>query len=128
MPEFMHNRGLNFKTNWKMPIKEPIFVYDPADLLVFETIWHAERYIEPIDAKDGIYFDAEGQILKASTEKDIKGFERTIIRENDFVQYNKVELQRIIMETLEYVNYSRQELRSKTFQELLVEILKFKTE
>ena len=111
-----------------MPIKEPIFAYDPADLLVFETVWKAERYIEPIDADDSIYFDDEGQILKASVENDNKGIERTIIRETNAPQYNKVKLRQIIVDTLEYVNYSKQELENKTFPELLEEIIKFKTE
>jgi hypothetical protein len=124
----MRSKELSFDEIWKMPILEPIFIYDPVDLLVFETIWQAERYIEPIDANDGIYFDAAGQILKVSIEKDLKGIARTTIGENDLVQYNKVELQRIIIDTLEYVNYSRTELESKTFAELLTEILKFKTE
>lgn len=111
-----------------MAITEPIFAYDPADLLVFETVRKAERYIEPIDAKDNKYFDADGQILTVLIEKDFKGIERTIIKESDAPQYDKTELRRIILDTLEYVNYSRQEIENKTFSELIDEILKFKTE
>lgn len=111
-----------------MSIKEPIFVYEPADLLVFETIWKAERYVEPCDAKDSFYFDAEGQILKVSIEKDIRGIEHTKISENDAAQYDKDELKQLIIDTLEYMNYSREELENTTFPELLKEILKFKRE
>lgn len=111
-----------------MAITEPIFVYDPADLLVFETIWKAERYVEWADADDNIYFDAEGQILKSSVEKNSRGVEQTRIRESNAPQYDKARLRQIIVDALEYVNYPGQELDNKSFSELTAEILKFKTE
>lgn len=83
-----------------MSIKEPIFVYDPADLLVFETVSKAERYVEPADAFDSIYFDANGQILNASIEKDTIGIDHTKITENNSPTYDKNVLRRIIEDTL----------------------------
>lgn len=111
-----------------MSIKEPVFVYEPNTLLVFENIWKAERYVEPCDANDSIYFDADGQILKVSIEKDNRGIEHTKIYENEVAQYDKDQLRQLIIEKLEHLNYSRQKLENKTFPQLFTEILKFKKE
>jgi formylmethanofuran dehydrogenase subunit E len=109
-------------------MKKPIFAYEPDDLMVFETVWKAERYIEPPDVNNRIYLDAEGKILTALVEEDSRGIERVIIIENSNSPYQPDELERIIKSSLQYLNYSEQELENKSLPELVIEILKYKTE
>lgn len=49
-------------------MKAPIFIYEPGDLLVFETLESARSYLEPADVKNTIAraFDAEGRKLSLS--------------------------------------------------------------
>lgn len=61
-------------------MKEPIIVADSGDILIFESLTKAERFLEPHiidDAKQRIY-DSEGRLLKFTTEKGIRA-ERAIL-------------------------------------------------
>jgi hypothetical protein len=46
-------------------MKPPIIVNDNGDLLAFDTVEKAERYLEPQDVReDNELFDGEGRVLK----------------------------------------------------------------
>jgi hypothetical protein len=55
-------------------MKLPIFLYDNGDISIFQSVVHAENYIESPDILDNEYivFDADGIPLKLSTSKQAK--------------------------------------------------------
>ncbi len=112
-------------------MSKPVIYYDEADgCIIFESAEKAGRYIEPIDFKDGngVFYDSEGRILKASIVIDSRGIENTVVEYNDDNNFNKPVLKEILIDLLEYVNYSRKELEKMELSALVKESLKFKTE
>jgi len=109
-------------------MRPPIFVYEPNDLDVFESVEAAERYIEPIDVKNDefTFFDSEGRVLNASVVIDTKGIERTVIDDTED-QFNKSELKRILVDFLMYLGYSESELSGLQLSQLVCESLKYQT-
>ena|SRR5215204_1884251 len=109
-------------------MKPPIFVYEPADLSVFESIAAAELGVEPIDVRNNefLYYDAEGRILEASVVTDERGIERTLITGSD--AFNKPGLKHALVEFFSALHYSRPELENMELFELVNESLKFTTE
>jgi hypothetical protein len=49
-------------------IKTPILSFDGYDVMVFETVEAAERFVEPPDVDDGVTYDAEGRLLAFETD------------------------------------------------------------
>lgn len=47
-------------------ITPPLFIHEGGDLMIFETIDDAVRYIEPVDVIEGVYvgYDSQGMLLK----------------------------------------------------------------
>ena len=118
-------------------MKTPIFVYEPDNLSVFDEVWKAERYIEPADVNEGIYFfyDSEGLILESLVIQNDKGIEKCVIKEPQEKIYNPKELKSIIIDTLEYLgeiyphlDYSRSYLENIKLSELVLESLKYTKE
>ncbi len=62
-------------------MKTPIFIYEPDDLIIFETIADAQSYLEAPDIVGGIYkaFDAEGRLLRLNTTNEKKMYRKKII-------------------------------------------------
>ena len=52
-------------------MKPPIFIYEPVDLNVFQSVKSAQSWLEPIDVESGIYaaFDSEGKKLNVKVIK-----------------------------------------------------------
>ena len=48
----------------------PLYLWDPDDLCIFNSIEEAQSWLEPIDVKNGVRFayDAEGRRLKVEVE------------------------------------------------------------
>lgn len=118
-------------------MKPPIFVYEPADLSVFDEVWKAERYIEPPDVKEGIYFfyDSEGLVLESVVIKDDRGIEQCVIKKPQEETYIPDKLKSIIIDNLECLgeiyprlNYSRSYLENLELRELVLESLKYSKE
>ena len=112
-------------------MNKPVIYYDDRDgCNIFESAEKAGRYIEPIDFKNGngVFYDSEGRILKASIVVDSRGIENTVVEYNEEDSFNKSELREILIDLLEYANYSRQTLDEMELFSLVEESLKFKTE
>ena len=50
----------------------PVFIYEPVDMNVYETVESAELSLEAIDVNDNVYtgYDADGRLLKLIAEQD----------------------------------------------------------
>lgn len=66
-------------------MRAPIFVDENGDLMAFDSVLDAARYLEPVDVKAGVYvaFDARGCRLQLAVEGVGAGHgqERVAIRE-----------------------------------------------
>lgn len=111
-------------------MKEPIIIYENGSMDIFESVKKAELKIEPIDVKNGefIYYDSEARILQAFVVKDSRGIERTVITDSEEEKINNSELEKILIDFLEYLDYQRQELEKMELSSLVRESLKFKTD
>jgi hypothetical protein len=117
-------------------MKPPIFVYDPGDLDVFESVELAERYIEAIDVKKNlyVYLDADGRKLTASVYKDKRGVELCSITEPTEAVFDEELLMKLIIDMLGHISrvhpkigYSEETLTKMSLGELVKESLRFKT-
>jgi len=110
-------------------MKPPIFVYEPDDLDVFESLDSAQLKVEPIDVKDNafLYFDSEGTILEASVVRDHRGIELTVIHESNPTEFNQPALTRILKDFLIALDYPSDQLDAMPLPELVMESLKYKT-
>jgi len=108
-------------------MKPPIFVYEPNDLDVFESVRLAERYLEPPDVLDGAYsaYDSEGRLLKLGVSDD--GM-RVVIHPGEPVPEHAQELRAAIIVLLSAVGVSRQWLDSASLPDLVHKALEYKTE
>jgi hypothetical protein len=59
-------------------MRPPIFLWEPNDLLVFDSVEKAEAFVEPPDVKAGIAYDAEGRLLAFEANG-----RRTLLRERE---------------------------------------------
>ena len=110
-------------------MKPPIFVYEPHDLTIFESLENTERYIEPPEVKNGklSFYDSDGRILEGSVYIDGRGIELCRISEGKECKFVPDELREIISSSLELLGYSREELDRMDLSRLSEESLKFKT-
>ncbi len=55
-------------------IEIPIFLYEPNDLSVFDSLESAKRYAEPIDVINNVYtaYDAKGRLRKLEVQNNGK--------------------------------------------------------
>jgi len=55
-----------------VPLREPVFAVEGADVIVFQTVPEAESYLEGQDVEDNVYefYDADGTEYQLATEKD----------------------------------------------------------
>jgi len=112
--------------DFSMPeIAEPIFIYQPVDLMVFETVSFAERYLEPKDTmdEDYEYFDSEGRILEASVVQDSKRMQRILIEPTE--RFDREKLQRILVAFLCFHGYSQSDVSSWDLRSLATASLRF---
>jgi uncharacterized protein (DUF3820 family) len=114
-------------------MKEPIICFnrDEHSTLIFESVFKAERYVEPIDIKIGnnVFYDSEGKILEGSVITDPRGIERTLISEIANNKFDKYELKRVLIDLIEdYLDFSRKQLEEMELFLVVKEALKFKTE
>jgi hypothetical protein len=45
-------------------MRPPIFVWEPNDLMAFDSVEAAERFVEPFDADEGEVYDSDGRRLR----------------------------------------------------------------
>ena len=109
---------------------------DEAELFIFENVWYAERYLEPIDIEDGIFYNSKGMVLSATTLKDSKGIEHVVINQTGTNIFKATELKEQLVNYLEIVNsshpdiieHTRPDLEKKSLSSLVELSLRLKTE
>jgi len=72
-------------------MRPPIFVWEPNDLLVFDSVDRAEAFTEPPDIDVGTAYDAEGRLLVFETDG-----RRTFLREREPEPTHEQELRNAI--------------------------------
>jgi hypothetical protein len=104
----------------------PIIIYNFGDVLIFETVEKAERYIEPIDIDNNEYiaYDSEGRLLRLI----VRSRNRVHIEATEAEPNHADEVRKILIDFLAYVGLLRDRLLNATLQDLIVEGLKYKTE
>ncbi|MEO8572550.1 MAG: hypothetical protein ABI481_01165 [Pyrinomonadaceae bacterium] len=110
-------------------MKAPIFVYEPNDLGVFESVHDAELKVETYDVRDEsfFYYDADGQILAASVVKGDDGIERTVIHETAEKLFDEEGLREILLDFLIAVGQSKFDLDHLTLEELAARTIEYST-
>jgi hypothetical protein len=124
-------------------VKTPLFVYEPVDLLVFETVDSMRSYLEPIDVEKGVAlaFDATGRRLTidlrgSSTPSKIFGLfnshsPQPVIHIEASEESDPQQLRQILIEFMsddglpESRRESRELLKSLSLEQLAGKALKF---
>jgi hypothetical protein len=98
-------------------MKPPIFIYEPVDLNVFQSVEVAQSWLEPIDVEAGTYsaFDSEGKKLnlKVIKSKEAAGrwlfFFKKYYNESIFIEdsgeKSPEKLKEILLEFLSYPKF-----------------------
>src|SRR5918995_77353 len=68
-------------------MRPPIFLWEPNDLLAFDSAERAEAFVEPPDVQAGVVFDADGRLLAFETDG-----RRTFLRERESEPRHEQEL------------------------------------
>jgi hypothetical protein len=107
----------------------PIFVVDSGDVLIFESVEKAERYLEPIDFKQGgcPIYDSEGCLIQAIITKN-KYVERIHLKAVDSEPPHLNELRESLIEFLKQVTKEGDVLNCITLNEAVKKSLQFKIE
>ena len=104
-------------------MKPPIYVYEPCDLSVFTSVEEAERWIEAVDVRNGVYsfFDAEGKMLQGTVFTDSRGIELCRISEQNDAAIAQEELRGILIHSLDHIGKDRGALELMTMEALVRE-------
>ena len=105
-------------------IKPPIIVDESGDTCVFESLFYAERYLEPIDVEDNVYvaFDSVGRLLRLlPTTPNIT------IEAAEEVPNHAERVRELLIKFLENCRSTEPNLTSLTLAELAQKSLAYKT-
>lgn len=105
-------------------IKTPIFLDESGDVLVFESVEYAERYIEPIDVANDEYvgYDSEGRLLHLM----VTDRRRVSICSAEPDPEHSDELRRILVRFLAYLGESESWLSKASLQDLVTKMIEHK--
>jgi hypothetical protein len=76
-------------------VKPPLFIWEPNDLMAFESAEALEAFVEPPDVDAGRAFDATGRLLSVKAEGT-----RTIVRDAEAVVSHQDELRSALVTAL----------------------------
>ncbi len=105
-------------------ITPPIIVDEQGTATVFESVEDAERYLEPIDVRNGEYvaYDSEGRLLRLLPTSP-----RITIENADLEPHHANEVRELLVRLLSYTGVPVEILRSESLQELVARSLEYKT-
>lgn len=108
----------------------PIIADDDGDVLFFESVESAERYIEPIDVRDKalLIFDSEGRLLQASSVKVSRFRQRVVLSAVDDTPQHEAELRATIVRFLSRVGQPADVLEASPLAELIERMSAFKVD
>lgn len=93
-------------------MKPPLFVWEPNDLMAFESVEGLEAYVEPPDVDTGRAFDATGRLLSVTAEGT-----RTVVRDAEVVASHQDELRTALVTAL--TEAEGDSVRSASLEELV---------
>ena len=104
-------------------------MFEDANVDIFKTLFDAERYLEPIDAKfgDHLILDSEGMVLISNAVKNSKGFEVTSISESMPLRFDKPKLKQVLRMFLKQLKYSEQHIAELDLPALVKVAIKHNT-
>jgi hypothetical protein len=107
-----------------------VIAYEHGDVLIFDSIDGAERYVEPIDVENDeyIFYNGRAQLLTAVVVKNPKGYKRVKIQTPSTGPSSEPELRKILTRLLSFEGYDEDNLLDKTLNTLIRESLKFRRE
>jgi hypothetical protein len=102
----------------------PIIVDERGTATVFESVDYAERYLEPIDVKNGEYiaYDSEGRLLRL-----IPTSPRITIESAEPEPHHSSEVRSLLIRLLVYTGVPPEILQSEDLQNLVARALEYKT-
>lgn len=105
-------------------VKTPIFLDNFGDVLVFDSIRSAERYIEPIDVANNEYvgYDGEGRLLQLAVIKK----RQVSIESAESEPKHSDELRRTLVRFLLRLGESEGWLSNASLQDLVTRMMKHK--
>jgi hypothetical protein len=106
-------------------MKPPIIVNNFGDILVFDSVQEAERYLEPVDVANGEYvaYDSAGTFL----ELTVTEINRTVIQPAELTPSHEVELEQALRRFFTNVGISPEWLSTATLPDLIGRSLDYKT-
>ena len=104
-------------------IKPPIVIDESSDIDVFDSVAHAESYLEPIDVKNNLFvaYDSEGKLLRPLPTSP------TITIDSAESEPNHLnELREVLIKFITQMSIPVEQLRKSTTQELVQKALQYK--
>jgi hypothetical protein len=104
----------------------PIILNNFGDVLVFDSVEKAVRYIEPIDVSNNEYtgYDGEGRLLQLSVLNDT----RIVIGLAENEPNHKDELYNVLIDFLARIGIAQEWLKQASLEDLVMKSLEYKTE
>jgi hypothetical protein len=79
-------------------MEPPLFVWEPNDLIVFDSASALQAYVEVPDADVGVAYDAVGRLLRLRVEND-----RVVVAAAEAVATHQADLSEALTEALQAV-------------------------
>jgi hypothetical protein len=107
-------------------MKAPVILSNYGDVLIFDSIEKAERYIEPIDVTNNEYiaYDSEGRLLRLVEQSRY----RVIVEPVESDPSHRGELREILVDFLARIGVSQNWLAGASLEDLVTKGLEYKTE
>lgn len=111
-------------------MEPPIIVYEPGDVMIFQSVEDAERYLESPDVLENRYvaYDSEGTFLKLEAPQSraiaflgtsVVPVEKVTISSGEPQPSHLEDLKQILRESLEHFSVPREWLQRATLNDLL---------
>jgi hypothetical protein len=111
-------------------VRPPIVADNKGDVLVFDSVDKAERYLEPIDIRNGEYviYDRDGRRINGTVIED-GSVERVKLEPMSEPGNGRGELYRVLTEFLKRVSGAGDtDIEPRSLDELIEMAIRFKTE
>lgn len=103
-------------------MKPPIIAYEHGDVLFFESVLDAERYLEPIDVANHVYtaYDSEGRLLRLDVKRE-KRFASIAIQDAEPVPTHSAELKKHLCDFFTHVGADKDWLETASLEQLIAQ-------
>jgi hypothetical protein len=107
-------------------MKAPIIIDNFGDVLIFDSVEKAERYIEPIDVLNGEYvaYDSEGRLLHPIIESPFK----VVLMPAEGEAGHAQELHEVLIDFFKRIGTSKDWLGRASLHDLVMKGLEYKSE